>query len=76
MTIKPIVGLIGSINSDAPAAETVGLCWPYWHLAIGSGRTAATMALIENISKIGLTPPGVFPEGSICFVKDPASARR
>jgi cyanate permease len=38
MTIKPMVGMIDSISSDAPLAETVGLCWHRWHLAIGSSN--------------------------------------
>ena len=41
--LSDMVGVIDSISSDAALAETVGLCWPRWHLAIGSGRDAATM---------------------------------
>jgi hypothetical protein len=41
--LTAMVGMIGSISSDAALAENVGLCWHRWHLAIGSGRNAATM---------------------------------
>jgi hypothetical protein len=37
------VVVIDSTSSYAALAENVGLCWSHWHLAMGSGRNAATM---------------------------------
>jgi hypothetical protein len=35
--------MINSTSSAAALAETVGLCWSHWYLAIRSSRPAATM---------------------------------
>jgi hypothetical protein len=33
----------GVPDADIISAENVGLCWSHWHLAMWSGRNAATM---------------------------------
>ena len=42
--LSAMVGVIDSISSGTALAENVGLCWPRWHLVIGSGRNAAIIA--------------------------------
>jgi hypothetical protein len=50
--LSAMVGVIDSTSSDDALAENVGLCWSHWHLAMGSGRNAATMVKPKNISAI------------------------
>jgi hypothetical protein len=46
--LSAMVGVIDSISSGTPLAENVGLCWPRWHLAIGSDRATATTVMHRN----------------------------